>query len=208
MKTRRLTQIGCLLTIAAATPLALAQGGKPADNVPQAGINKTEGPASQPGAPADVQTTPGQAAAGNVAQMIQAGGSFTTLGKAITAAGLEQTLADAQANFTVFAPNDAAFEKLPAGVLGRLMQPENREQLRSLLLHHVVSGRLLAADLKDGDVKSLGGEDLEIEIEGERVQIDKSAVSAPDMKASNGVVHAIDRVLVPDSLKDFIEGKD
>lgn len=201
MKTRRLTQIACLLTLAAATPLALAQGGKPADNIPQA-------PASQPGAATETQTTPGQAAAGNVAQMIQADGSFTTLGKAITAAGLEQTLADEQANFTIFAPNDAAFDKLPAALLGRFMEQENREQLRALLLHHVVSGRLLAADLKEGNVKSLGGEDLEIEIEGERVQVDKTSVTAPDMKASNGVVHAIDRVLVPASLKDFVEGKD
>lgn len=198
MKTRKLTQIACLLTFAAAMPLALAQGGKPAENIPQ----------GQPGTTTETPATPGQPAAGNVAQMIQAGGSFTTLGKAITAAGLEQTLADEQANFTIFAPNDAAFDKLPAGVLGRFMEQENREQLRSLLLHHVVSGRLLAADLKEGDVKSLSGENLEIEIEGERVQVENTAVTAPDMKASNGVVHAIDRVLVPAALKEFIEGKD
>jgi uncharacterized surface protein with fasciclin (FAS1) repeats len=203
MKTRRLTQMTCLLTLAAASPFALAQGGKPADNIPQADVQQGQGAATE------TQTTPGQpAAAGNVAQMIQAGGSFSTLGKAITAAGLEQTLADEQANFTIFAPNDAAFDKLPAGALGRLMEQENRAQLRSLLLHHVVSGRLLAADLKEGNVKSLGGENLEIEVEGERVQVDKTSVTSPDMTASNGVVHAIERVLVPDSLKEFIEGKD
>ncbi|MEX1048463.1 MAG: fasciclin domain-containing protein [Akkermansiaceae bacterium] len=225
MKTKKITQYAGLLVLAAAAPLALAQSGQPAGNIPQAGVGpRTEGPASQPGAATPAQPAqpgqpaqpaqpatpaqPAQPGQENVAQMIQSSDTFTTLGRAIAAAGLEQTLADRQANYTIFAPTDAAFDKLPAGLLGRLLEPENRAQLRSLLLHHVVSGRVLAADLKDGNVKTVGGEEVEIDVQDDKIEVGNTTVVSPDMRATNGVIHGIDQVLVPDGLKDFIEKDD
>lgn len=207
MKTKKITQYAGLLVLAAAAPLALAQSGQPAGNIPQAGVGpRTEGPASQPGAATPAQ--PAQPGQENVAQMIQSNDTFTTLGRAIAAAGLEQTLSDQQASYTIFAPTDAAFDKLPAGLLARLLKPENRAQLRSLLLHHVVSGRVLAADLEDGNVKTVGGEEIEIDVQDDKIEVGNTTVVSPDMRATNGVIHGIDQVLVPDGLKDFIEKDD
>lgn len=207
MKTLKITQFAGLLAFAAAAPLALAQSGQPTSNIPQAGVGpRTDGPASQPGAATPDQ--PGQPGQASVTQMIQSGETFTTLGRAITAAGLEETLADLQANYTIFAPTDAAFDKLPAGVLSRLMEPGNRAQLRSLLLHHVVSGRVLAADLKAGNVKTVGGGEIEIEVQNDKIEVENTSVVDADMKATNGVVHAISQVIVPDSLKQFVAGED
>jgi uncharacterized surface protein with fasciclin (FAS1) repeats len=88
-------------------------------------------------------------------------------------------------------------------MLGKLMLPENKEKLRSLLLYHVVAGKVLAADLKEGDVKTMNGEKVKIVIDGKQVQINESKVSSTDVMANNGVIHSIGTVLVPESMKDF-----
>jgi uncharacterized surface protein with fasciclin (FAS1) repeats len=103
----------------------------------------------------------------------------------------------------VFAPTDEAFGKLPAKVLTKLMLPENKEKLRSLLLYHVVAGKMLAADIKDGEVKTMNGEKVKIDAEDGKIEINDSKVFSTDVVATNGVMHSIGKVLIPKSLDGF-----
>jgi len=120
---------------------------------------------------------------------------FTTLVAAIKAAGLVETL-KGTGPFTVFAPTDKAFEKLPAGTLENLLKPENKEKLTALLNHHVVSGKIMAVDVKTGPVKSVGGPSLEIKVLDGKVTVSGAKVVKADIIASNGVIHAIDAVIL------------
>ncbi len=120
---------------------------------------------------------------------------FTTLVAALKAAGLVETL-KGPGPFTVFAPTDKAFEKLPKGTLEDLLKPENKEKLTAILTHHVVAGKLLAADLKTGPIKSVGGPNLEIKAHDGKVKVSGSKVVTADIAASNGVIHAIDAVIL------------
>ena len=129
--------------------------------------------------------------------------SLSTLVAAVKAAGLVETL-QGEGPFTVFAPTNAAFEKLPAGTLDTLLMPENKEQLASLLKYHVVSGEVLSTDLTNGQtVTTLNGNTLTVEINGEGVYLvdatgSRAMVSQPDVTTSNGVVHVIDSVVMPE----------
>ena len=134
--------------------------------------------------------------------------TFSTLKKALVASGLDVTLADKKGMFTIFAPTDEAFDKLPAGALGKLMMPQNKEKLRSLLLYHVVAGKVLAASLKDGEITTMNGEKVKIKIEGETVQVGETKVFSADVMATNGVMHSIGEVLVPKSLDGFAKLED
>ncbi|MCU0779035.1 MAG: fasciclin domain-containing protein, partial [Akkermansiaceae bacterium] len=96
-----------------------------------------------------------------------------------------------------------AFGKLPAETLIKLMLPENKEKLRMLLLYHVVAGRVLAADLTDGDVKTVNGAKLKIDVSAEKIEVDGAKVFSADVSAINGVMHSIGKVLVPKSLDGF-----
>lgn len=129
--------------------------------------------------------------------------TFSTLTKALKAAELDVVLG-AKGEFTVFAPTDEAFGKLAPGALTKLMLPENKEKLRSLLLYHVVAGKVLAADLKDGDVKTMNGEKVKIDVSSDKIEVDGSKVFSSDVIANNGVMHSIGEVLVPDTLKEFV----
>ena len=127
-----------------------------------------------------------------------AAGQFTTLAKALDAAGLVDTL-KGPGPFTVFAPTDAAFAKLPAGTLEGLLA--NPDQLRAVLTYHVVSGKVTAADAANlQSATTLEGEDLSITTTDGAVQIDKADVTLPDVMASNGIIHVIDAVMLPPSL--------
>ncbi len=139
---------------------------------------------------------------GSLTAMIADSATFSTLTKALKAAELDITLGN-KGEFTVFAPTDEAFGKLPAEVLTKLMLPENKEKLRSLLLYHVVAGKVLAADLKDGDVKTMNGEKVKIDVESDKIEVDGLKVFSADVAATNGVMHSIGEVLVPKSLKGF-----
>ena len=139
---------------------------------------------------------------GSLSAVVADSVTFSILKKALVAADLEATLGTKGA-YTLFAPTDEAFDKLPAGLLGKLMLPENKEKLRSLLLYHVIAGKMLAADLKDGDVKSMNGEKVNVDVDGQTIQVDDSKVFSTDVQASNGVMHSIGTVLIPKSLKDF-----
>ncbi|WP_345295386.1 fasciclin domain-containing protein [Luteimonas vadosa] len=134
---------------------------------------------------------------GNLLARAAANGSFTIFGKAVEQAGLAPTLNGA-GPFTVFAPTDAAFGKLPAGKLDSLMKPENKSELASLLNYHVVSGRNSAAAIAKWETaKTVNGQAAPIMMQGDRVCIDGAQVSEADIGSSNGVIHGIDRVILP-----------
>lgn len=124
-------------------------------------------------------------------------GSFNTLTAALKAAGLVTALKGA-GTFTVFAPTDEAFAKLPAGTIETLLKPENKSKLQAILLHHVVSGEVKASKaVKLTGAKTLGGQRLDIDAGGARLSVDGAIVVKADVLASNGVIHVIDRVILP-----------
>jgi uncharacterized surface protein with fasciclin (FAS1) repeats len=124
-------------------------------------------------------------------------GNFTTLGKAIEAAGLQSALA-AQGPMTIFAPTDEAFAKLPAGELEALLKPENKEKLIKILTHHVVAGKALEQDdlKRTRSATAVSGDDLKFELVRGRVRVDGARVTA-DYNAANGSIVAVDTVLMP-----------
>lgn len=125
-----------------------------------------------------------------------AAGNFKTLAAALQAAGLVEAL-QGKGPFTVFAPTDEAFAKLPAGTVETLLKPENKERLISILKYHVVPSRVLAKDVKAGPVVTLDGQRFDITTTGNKVMVDQATVTATDVMAKNGVIHVIDRVILP-----------
>jgi len=164
-----------ILAIAMASPLAAHYHGG----------NK----AAKPAAAASQAATVVDIAVGNP--------DFSTLVAALKAAGLVDTLKGA-GPFTVFAPTNAAFAKLPPGTLDNLLKPENKAQLTAILTYHVVPGRVLAADAARLDTApTVNGASADIVASGGRVTIDGATITATDIKAGNGVVHVIDTVMLP-----------
>lgn len=126
-----------------------------------------------------------------------ASADHTTLVAAVKAAGLVETLKGA-GPFTVFAPTNEAFAKLPAGTVDNLLKPEMKGDLTSILTYHVVAGAFKAADLKDGQkIKTVQGAELTVSIKDGKVMIDGATVTIPDVISSNGVTHVIDAVVTP-----------
>jgi uncharacterized surface protein with fasciclin (FAS1) repeats len=124
-------------------------------------------------------------------------GQFKTLAAALQAAGLVETL-KGKGPFTVFAPTDAAFAKLPAGTVETLLKPENKAKLTAILTYHVVPGKVMAADVaKLKDAKTVQGGSVKVNAMGGKVMIDGANVVTADIAASNGVIHVIDTVLMP-----------
>jgi uncharacterized surface protein with fasciclin (FAS1) repeats len=119
-----------------------------------------------------------------------------TLTAAIKAAGLEETLSG-KGPFTVFAPTDKAFAALPPGTVDELLKPENKEKLVQLLTYHVVSGKMDAASLKSGDVPSVQGKPITVKVKSKKVMVNEATVTQADVPASNGVIHLIDKVILP-----------
>jgi uncharacterized surface protein with fasciclin (FAS1) repeats len=135
---------------------------------------------------------------GNVVETARAAGQFTTLTKALEASGWDQSLTTAS-GITVLAPTDEAFARLPAGVLDDLMKPENRERLIAVLGYHVVPADAPASALAGtkGEIPTVNGAPLMIDGTGDGVTINGANVVASDVRASNGIIHAIDAVLIP-----------
>ena len=127
-----------------------------------------------------------------------AAGSFETLVAAVQAAGLVETL-KGDGPFTVFAPTDAAFAKLPAGTVESLLLPENRDQLTAILTYHVVPGKVMSSDLAGQALSTatVEGSDVDIDATGSAVMVDGARVVTADVEASNGVIHVIDAVIMP-----------
>ena len=144
-----------------------------------------------------VKMDAGSGQAKDIVDTAVAAGSFKTLAKALAAADLVGTLKGA-GPFTVFAPTDEAFAKLPAGTLDNLLKPENKAQLRRILTYHVVAGKVMAADVvKLKSASAVSGDALAITVMGSGVMVNSSKVIKTDIGASNGVIHVIDTVLMP-----------
>jgi len=157
--------------------------------------SKEEGPTPKPS-----DTTakkPVAAAPKDIVDTAVAAGSFKTLATALTAAGLVETL-KGEGPFTVFAPTDDAFAKLPAGTLDDLLKPENKAKLSAILTYHVVPGKVMAKDVVSlSSAKTVNGKALSIVVKDGKVTVDSATVIQTDIQCSNGVIHVIDAVMLP-----------
>jgi uncharacterized surface protein with fasciclin (FAS1) repeats len=142
----------------------------------------------------------GVAAAADIVETAQEAGSFQTLLTAAEAAGLVDTL-KSEGPFTVFAPTDEAFAKLPEGTVESLLKPENQDQLKAILTYHVVPGKTMSSDLagKQVEVESVEGSAIPIDATGDNVMVGDATVTQADVEADNGVIHVIDEVIQPQS---------
>jgi hypothetical protein len=132
---------------------------------------------------------------GTIVDVASGAGNFGTLVAAVTAAELVETLSG-EGPFTVFAPTDEAFAALPAGVVDALLLPENKALLAQILTYHVVSGKVMAADVTDSDVATVEGQTVKLST-ADGVSVNGAKVVSADVAASNGVIHAIDAVILP-----------
>lgn len=124
-------------------------------------------------------------------------GQFNTLLAALKAADLEQVLRG-DGPFTVFAPTDEAFKQLPEGTVENLLKPENKEKLKAVLTYHVVPGKVYAKDVvKLNSAKTVNGKEVKITVDGDKVKVDDANVVKTDIEARNGVIHVIDKVILP-----------
>ena len=133
-------------------------------------------------------------AAGTIVEVASSNGSFKTLVAAVKAAGLADTLSG-KGPFTVFAPTDAAFAKLPAGTVDALLK--DIPKLKAILTYHVVAGSVMAKDVKTGMVPTVNGQSLDVKADAKGVTVNGAKVTAVDVAASNGVIHVIDTVVLP-----------
>ena len=133
----------------------------------------------------------------DIVDTAMAAGDFKTLAAALQAAGLVDTL-KGPGPFTVFAPTDEAFAKLPPGTVQDLLRPENHDKLVAILTYHVVPGMIMAKDVvKLHEAKTVNGKDVKIRTEGGNVMVDNADVTKADIVCSNGVIHVIDSVILP-----------
>lgn len=142
-----------------------------------------------------METMPEETTVGTIVDVASGAGNFSTLVAAVTAADLVETLSG-EGPFTVFAPTDEAFAALPAGVLDALLLPENKALLAQILTYHVVSGKVMSADITDGDVTTVEGSPVML-VTTSGVKVNDANVVTADVMASNGVIHAIDAVILP-----------
>lgn len=186
-----------LLTAAAA--VALFTGAANAQTVAEPAA-----PAEAPAAAVETVAVPVAVAAplvvakGDLVETVQASGQFTTFVKALDKTNLTAVL-KANKNLTIFAPTDAAFAALPAGELDRLMKTENAGELQSLLVYHVVNASVDSAKIKGakGPVKTVAGTDLLLDGSGASLKANSGAIVQADVRAANGILHVVDRVLSP-----------
>ena len=163
---------------------------------------ETQTPLGEPSTETETQTPLNESAteAGNIVEVASGSNSFNTLVQAIQAAGLADTLSDSSASYTVFAPTDEAFSQLPDGTLEYLLQPENQEVLQQVLSYHVLPEKVTSEEISGGSVDSLNG-GLATAVTDRGVVINNASVINPDIQASNGVIHGINRVLLPADLQ-------
>lgn len=140
---------------------------------------------------------PAPVPAGDIVAVASGDADFTTLAAALRAADLVTAL-QGKGPFTVFAPNNTAFANLPPGALEDLLKPENKTKLANILKNHVVAGKIMATEVKDGRLPMLNGDKVEIAVENGSVGFGGAKVLRTDILASNGVIHVIDSVVMPD----------
>jgi uncharacterized surface protein with fasciclin (FAS1) repeats len=150
--------------------------------------------------PADTTSSSTATADETVAEVIDQNESFSVLKEAIDEAGLAATLSQ-PGPYTIFAPTDEAFEALPTETLQALQQPENRAKLQQILSYHVVPSSITSAEITPGAVETVAGEPVNIATDAGQVKVEGATVTEPDIQASNGVIHAIDQVLLPPDLQ-------
>jgi len=144
-----------------------------------------------------IGSTIARAAEKDIVDTAVSAGQFKTLASALDAAGLVDTL-KGDGPFTVFAPTDEAFAKLPAGTVENLLKPENKDQLVAILTYHVVPGKVEAADVaKLNEAKTVNGKMINIKVKGDTAMVNDAKVTKADIAASNGVIHVIDTVILP-----------
>jgi transforming growth factor-beta-induced protein len=183
------------LALAAALALPLASVGM-ADECPLAAAQKAKAKAQT-----HVQTVAFKAESKDIVDTAVGAGSFKTLVAAVQAAGLVETL-KGEGPFTVFAPTDEAFAKLPEGTVESLLKPENKEKLVAILTYHVVPGKVMAADVvKLTEAPTVQGSKAKVKVEDGTVMIDGAKVVKTDIVTSNGVIHVIDAVILPPEKK-------
>jgi uncharacterized surface protein with fasciclin (FAS1) repeats len=136
----------------------------------------------------------------NVVDLIDNNPTLRTLASTIDEADLEDTLKKG-GPYTIFAPSDRAFAALPAATRQRLLKDENRALLRQILTYHVVPGSISSTQLKSGQVKTQSGGSVNVQVNGMQVKVNQSQVIQPDLQAANGVVHIVDRILLPPNIK-------
>jgi uncharacterized surface protein with fasciclin (FAS1) repeats len=181
------------LALAAALVLPMVASAV-ADECPLAAAQKAQ---AQAHAKARVQTVAFNADRKDIVDTAVGAGSFKTLVAAVQAAGLVETL-KGQGPFTVFAPTDEAFAKLPAGTVESLLKPENKEKLVAVLTYHVVPGKVMAADVvKLTEAPTVQGSKAKVKVVDGAVMIDNAKVVKTDIETSNGVIHVIDAVILP-----------
>ncbi len=147
--------------------------------------------------PAQASAQHGGRTTPTIPQVAKTAGSFTTLLAAVDAAGLTETLLG-RGPFTLFAPTDEAFKRLPGGTVEELLKPQNREKLRTILTYHVVAGRVTAAQAREArSAATVAGPVVRIAQDGDFLRINDATVRIADIPASNGIIHVIDRVLIP-----------
>lgn len=185
------------LALAAALVLPMAASAV-ADECPVAAAQKAKAMAqAKAQAQAHVQTVAFNADRKDIVDTAVGAGSFKTLVAAVQAAGLVETLKGA-GPFTVFAPTDEAFAKLPAGTVESLLKPENKEKLVAVLTYHVVPGKVMAADVvKLTEAPTVQGSKAKVKVADGTVMIDNAKVVKTDIETSNGVIHVIDAVILP-----------
>ena len=177
-----------LTAVAVVAALALAACGSDSDSADEAVTEDT----------VTEETMAEEVAAGDIVAVASTTEGFSTLVAALEAAGLVETL-QGEGPFTVFAPNDDAFAALPAGLLEKLLLPENVEVLKSILTYHVVSGKVMSTDVVAGDVATVEGSNVTLATDG-GVTVNGANVVLADVEASNGVIHVIDKVILPPSV--------
>ena len=177
------------------TTVAVAETGAAETTAAETGAAETT--AAETTAAAAAETTAAAAAAGapkDIVDTAVAAGSFNTLAKLLTDAGLVETLKGA-GPFTVFAPTDEAFAAVPADTLAAL--GKDKALLTKVLTYHVVAGKVMAADIKPGDVATVAGPTIKLSVVDGKVMVNDATVTSADVVASNGVIHVIDKVLLP-----------
>ena len=176
--------------LAAASAMTLAACSSESSSSSTASTSPSMAASASPGMTNPASTT-------DIVGVASANPSTTTLVTALEAAGLVEAL-QAPGPFTVFAPTNDAFAALPAGVLDKLVQPQNKAALTQILTYHVVNGEVMAADVTNGPVPTLEGQSITLSTANGGVTINNTAkVTTPDVDASNGVIHLIDTVLLP-----------
>jgi uncharacterized surface protein with fasciclin (FAS1) repeats len=211
MKTRTQLLMGILGLSAFVSLPAIAQNNQVENSFNATPIETAQDTPSSPNRPAEERKTPSPSnntapASKNIVEQAASSNEFQTLAKAIKAAGLEQQLAG-KGPYTVFAPTDKAFAALPKGVVDELLKPENKELLAQLLSYHVVPGAVTSTQIKPGEVKTLVGEPVTVKRSQDgTVTVNNAKVTQADIQASNGVIHAVDQVILPPDPEPRPEG--